>query len=70
MSGSYSKRRKFMKGGRFKDTAVAVVWIDGGKWCYWGNVPKHPSVVSNFSLTTIRGAVRIGHLRPAIKREP
>ena len=59
----YPKKRKFVKGDGFKNTAEFVVWIEEGKWCYWGDVPKHPSVVSNFSFTTIRGAVRSGHLR-------
>ncbi len=65
MPGTYPRKRKFVKGGAFKNTAEAATWIENGKWCYWGSVPKHPSVVSNFSLTTIRGAVRTGHLRPA-----
>jgi len=67
---TWPARRKFLKGPEFRNPLEAVDWIIRGKWCYWCDTPKHPSVVQNFSLTTIMGAARNGRLRPALRAEP
>jgi hypothetical protein len=45
-------------------------WLDCGGWCYWHTAPKHPRVIENMALSTLKAAIRCGVLRPAIERNP
>lgn len=41
--------------------------IEQGRWIYYAGSVKHPSVISNMSLATLRGAVKYGRLRWAME---
>lgn len=52
--------RKYRKGRRLLTLAQVIRLIDAGKWLISRHKPYHPSVISNWSLYTIRSALGMG----------
>ena len=44
--------------------------LKAGNWVYLHKVPKHPSIILNMTLGTVRGFLHKGLISYAIRRQP
>lgn len=64
-----ARRQKFRRGPVIRDPVVAIVMILEGRWLYWHERPKSPSVLGSMHVYTIANAARAGILCAAIENE-
>lgn len=66
-----AKKTIFEKGTAFGSVQELVTWLSIGGWVYWmsDGKPKHPRVIENMSLATLRGAIARGRLFEAVRRK-
>jgi hypothetical protein len=60
--------KTFTKGRRINSLAELVKLLCNSTWIYWGNTPKHPSILWHMELWTLRDAVTKGILYVALKK--
>lgn len=62
-----NRKLKYRVGDPFINIHELVAWLQAGKWVYWHGKPKHPTIISNQSLSTL---MNIGsHLYRAIENK-
>lgn len=54
------RRPKYRKGKLVRTFEELVHEIDGMRWLYYRDRPKHPFVLASMTYTTLRGALRGG----------
>lgn len=52
----------YRRGAEVADLAALEKAINDGRWLYWCNRVKHPQVIANMSLNTVRAALRYGRI--------
>ena len=52
------RARKFRRGEPFADIGELAFWLSIGNWVYWRDRPKHPSILENQRLGTLRGLIK------------
>lgn len=55
-----SKPTKFTKGERIETIHELLDLLTAGKWVYYGNRPKHPSVILSMTALTLLDAIKRG----------
>ena len=63
------KKLKFSKGSKIQNLQELVDALQVGLWIYWKNRPKHPTVLWNMKLNTLRDACTQGLLYVAVPEE-
>ena len=63
-------KKKFTKGRKIDSIADLVFVLQNGIWVYWEDRPKHPSILWNMQLRTLRDAVARGILYVALEELP
>lgn len=61
--------RKYGKGGQIKTLEEFSEWIAEGKWIFWHDRPKHPSILANQQYRVIIELIETGALHRAIEKE-
>lgn len=64
-----SRTPKTRPGGKVQRVGEIVSCIEDGRWLYYRHKPYHPSVIANWSLHTIMGAIRGGYLRHCVDNQ-
>lgn len=61
------RKAKFRQGETIDSFGTLVSLLDSGRWIYWNHKPLHPGWIRGMTLETLRGAIRRGILRVALK---
>ncbi len=48
------RRKKYRKGRQIESLGELVSFLDAGMWVYLRNTPKHPQILMNMSLFTLK----------------
>ena len=66
---SWSERKtKFVKGKAVTSLPLAYYLLDAGYWLYVQHKPYHPSILMNWSISTLSRQCRLGQVFQAIPR--
>jgi len=63
------KSLKYLKGNKITSIEELLALLELGRWVYWGSRPKHPSVIENISIATVKAALRAEMLYEAIQEQ-
>ena len=54
------RKPKFKKGAQVKSLNELIDLILYGSWVYWADRPKHPNVLANMTVSSLRAGIRAG----------
>ncbi len=63
------RQLKYIVGRGFDGMDDLGAWLQRGQWVFWGDRPKHPSIIWSMQYRTVAIAVASGLLRRALLRE-
>jgi hypothetical protein len=54
--------KKYVKGNRIDSITTIVRSVKAGRYIFWGDTPKHSSVIASMTLRTVLNAMSLGIL--------
>ena len=63
------RAKMFRKGAPVPDVAAVGRALEEGRWLYWHDRPKHPSIIVSMQFRTVLGALRMGLIHYAERND-